>query len=196
MFGVHRACWRAPLQDLPRLRHRLERLVLDRGLGKPRRVRRGDHVGPRGERGPRCCRGLRRCSGTRGTGARPGPSCRPLPVGTDEATVDENSGPALHDVLANDTDVDEDELTLESVDVDSAEGTATIEDGKIEFTPAADFSGTATVTYVVTDGTETDTGELVITAARNTIETCGSGTKRVSTQAARPTTTTAAVLTR
>jgi hypothetical protein len=86
------------------------------------------------------------------------------PVAVDDtATVDENSAAADHDVVANDTDVDGDELTLESVDVDPAEGTATIVGNKVQFTPAADFTGTATVTYVVTDGTDDDTGELVIT---------------------------------
>jgi hypothetical protein len=86
------------------------------------------------------------------------------PVAVDDtATINENSAAADHDVVANDTDVDEDALTLESVDVDPAEGTATIVDNKVHFTPAADFNGTATVTYVVTDGELDDTGELVIT---------------------------------
>jgi hypothetical protein len=86
------------------------------------------------------------------------------PVAVDDtATIDENSAAADHDVLDNDTDVDEDTLTLKSVDVDPAEGTATIVGNQVHFTPAADFSGTATVTYVVTDGELDDTGELVIT---------------------------------
>ena len=86
------------------------------------------------------------------------------PVAVDDtATIDENSAAADHDVLDDDTDVEGDELTLESVDVDAAEGTASIVDNMVRFTPAADFTGTATVTYVVTDGTADDTGELVIT---------------------------------
>jgi hypothetical protein len=81
----------------------------------------------------------------------------------DVATVAEDSGAADHDVLDNDTDADGDELTLESVSIDPSEGTVSIHDNEVRYTPAADFNGTATITYVVTDGTADATGELVVT---------------------------------
>jgi hypothetical protein len=48
---------------------------------------------------------------------------------------------------------------------DSSLGTVAInaDNTTIDFTPAADANGTATVTYTVSDGTTTDTGDLVIT---------------------------------
>ncbi|WP_455200544.1 Ig-like domain-containing protein, partial [Kaarinaea lacus] len=58
------------------------------------------------------------------------------------------------DVLANDTDNDGDNLSIESI-VDGAIGTATIVSGppvSIEYTPQSDQYGEDTLTYVVNDG--------------------------------------------
>ncbi len=79
----------------------------------------------------------------------------------DEATVGEE-GLVTIDVLANDTDVDGPTKTLTAVSVDSAQGTAAIVDGKIEFTAATDFNGTATITYTVSDGDLSDQGSVTV----------------------------------
>lgn len=75
------------------------------------------------------------------------------------------------DVLVNDTDVDNADngnagLTIKanSLMVDAAQGTAVINNGKIDFTPAAGFSGSATITYVVSDGATPTAGEATGTA--------------------------------
>ncbi|QZA81823.1 retention module-containing protein [Deefgea piscis] len=57
--------------------------------------------------------------------------------------------PAL--LLANDSDPDGDTLTIISVQ-NAVHGTVAIVDGKIVFTPAADYHGPASFTYTVSDG--------------------------------------------
>lgn len=54
-------------------------------------------------------------------------------------------------LTANDTDADLDQLSVVGVS-SVVGGTAVIEDGGIRFTPAADFNGTASFTYEVSDG--------------------------------------------
>lgn len=84
----------------------------------------------------------------------------------DSATTGEDT-PVTVNVLANDTDVDGDTLTLVSNGVlvlgGTPVGTAIVQDGKIKFTPAANFYGTATITYTVTDGTVQKTATVTIT---------------------------------
>ncbi|QKJ66661.1 retention module-containing protein [Deefgea piscis] len=57
--------------------------------------------------------------------------------------------PAL--LLANDSDIDGDILTITSVQ-NAEHGTVAMVDGKIVFTPAADYHGPASFTYTVSDG--------------------------------------------
>jgi hypothetical protein len=113
------------------------------------------------------------------------------PVAVDDTgTAAEGSGPALYDVLANDTDPDPGaSLTIDSVDVDGAPGTASIVDGRIQFTPAAGFTGDATIRYVVSDGTLTDDGTLTVSVIVDatppvvTAPTVAFGTGRVRSSA-------------
>jgi VCBS repeat-containing protein len=68
----------------------------------------------------------------------------------DAATVLED-GSLLVDVLANDVDPDGDALTVTSVS--AGRGTVAIEaDGRIRYTPPADFNGTDTISYTISDG--------------------------------------------
>jgi hypothetical protein len=82
----------------------------------------------------------------------------------DTATVEENSGLSSTNVIANDTDIDGDTLSLTAV---STAGTGTVAvnaDGlSVDYTPATNFYGTETITYIVSDGTLTDSGTLTIT---------------------------------
>lgn len=55
------------------------------------------------------------------------------------------------DVLANDSDIETDELTIASVS-DPGNGTAVITSGKVVYTPAEDFVGTDTFNYTIVDG--------------------------------------------
>ncbi|WP_136635757.1 Ig-like domain-containing protein [Pseudooceanicola onchidii] len=83
-------------------------------------------------------------------------------AGDDTAEVDEDTSITI-DVLANDSDPDGDPLTITDV-TDPANGTATVVDGKIVYTPDADFNGTDTITYTVTDPDgNTDTATVTVT---------------------------------
>src|SRR5690606_12662910 len=69
----------------------------------------------------------------------------------DSATTAEDT-PVTIDVVGNDTDVDGPALSIKSATVDPAQGAVSIVDGKLVFTPAPNFAGSATLTYVSTDG--------------------------------------------
>ena len=67
----------------------------------------------------------------------------------DTATMDEDAAPITIDVLANDSDVDGDSLVISTASADV--GTATIVNNQIQYTPAANANGVATVTYTASD---------------------------------------------
>jgi uncharacterized delta-60 repeat protein len=72
------------------------------------------------------------------------------PVATaDTATMDEDAAPITIDVLANDSDVDGDSLVISTASADV--GTATIVNDQIQYAPAANANGVATVTYTASD---------------------------------------------
>ena len=86
------------------------------------------------------------------------------PVATaDTANMDEDAAPITIDVLANDSDVDGDSLVISTASAD--EGTATIINNQIQYTPAANANGVATVTYTASDnngGTASSTLTITI----------------------------------
>ncbi|AEF55073.1 retention module-containing protein [Marinomonas posidonica] len=86
------------------------------------------------------------------------------PVAVDDtATGTEDGGVITIDVLANDSDVDGDTLTITDASVPEEQGTVAIVDGKLEFTPAENFNGEATISYEISDGTTTDTADVTVT---------------------------------
>ena len=85
------------------------------------------------------------------------------PDAVDDASGTDQGAPVTIDVLGNDTDVDGDTLTIQSVGT-PANGTAQIVAGKIVYTPAAGFVGTDTFTYTISDGNGgTDTATVTVT---------------------------------
>ncbi|MEH0715325.1 tandem-95 repeat protein [Vibrio owensii] len=85
------------------------------------------------------------------------------PVANDDSTTTDEDMPVTIDVLPNDSDVDGDTLTIVNASVPAEQGTVEIVDGKLVFTPAEDFNGEATITYVVTDGELTDEATVLVT---------------------------------
>lgn len=73
----------------------------------------------------------------------------PPVASADNATAFEDRAVTI-DALDNDSDVDQDGLTLTILDTQN--GSAVVTDGKVVFTPATNFNGTATVSYQVSDG--------------------------------------------
>ena len=80
-------------------------------------------------------------------------------------SVNEDALAANFDVVANDTDVDLDALSLLSVGTPTNGGTATLNAGLLSYAPAANVNGTETVSYVVTDGGLNATGTVTFTIA-------------------------------
>ncbi|CAN5506865.1 hypothetical protein BH09ACT8_BH09ACT8_16510 [soil metagenome] len=65
-------------------------------------------------------------------------------------------------LLANDTNPRGTALTISGVGT-AAHGSATVADGTVTYTPAADFNGTDSFTYTVTDGLTTATATVTVT---------------------------------
>ncbi len=91
------------------------------------------------------------------------------PVAADDtATLTEDTPfSSTVSLIANDTDADGDPLTAVAGTFATAQGgsVAINADGSYSYTPAANFSGTDSFTYTVTDGTLTDTGTVTLTVA-------------------------------
>jgi VCBS repeat-containing protein len=78
----------------------------------------------------------------------------------DSYAVPKNTSMAL-DVLANDSDVDGDDLSVTAVTTPS-NGTATISGTLVLYTPEIDFGGTDVFSYIISDGVLTDTAVVTI----------------------------------
>ena len=87
----------------------------------------------------------------------------------DETTAEDT--PVIVDVLTNDTDADGDTLTVTGVTTGPSNGTCVVNaDGTITYTPDANYSGTDTFTYAISDGnggTDTATVTITINAAND-----------------------------
>ena len=80
----------------------------------------------------------------------------------DEATTNEDEAVAIN-VLANDKDVDEDDLTVE-VSQPPGNGSVTVNDDKtITYTPNDNFNGSDSFEYRISDGKQDDTAKVTIT---------------------------------
>ncbi|NNF10470.1 MAG: tandem-95 repeat protein [Acidimicrobiia bacterium] len=87
------------------------------------------------------------------------------PLMTDDAAVVAEDSSVTVDVLANDSDIDGDSLSVAGVSA-PASGTAMLNpDGTVTYAPAPDFFGTDSFTYAATDGTVTVIGTITVTVA-------------------------------
>ncbi|MDE0802471.1 MAG: Ig-like domain-containing protein [Acidimicrobiales bacterium] len=108
------------------------------------------------------------------------------PTAVDD-TAETTSGTAVTvDAAANDTDVEDDTLTVTGVS-DGVNGTATVTDGDVVYTPDDDFVGTEVLTYTVSDGNGgEDEGEITIEVSAEEVDDT-----TTTTTATTPTTTAA-----
>jgi VCBS repeat-containing protein len=86
------------------------------------------------------------------------------PVANDDAATTDEDVAVTVDVLANDSDIDGDTLTVDSV-TQPTNGSAVINlDGTVTYAPDADFNGSDSFTYTVADGNGgSDTATVTIT---------------------------------
>lgn len=85
----------------------------------------------------------------------------------DAATVDQDSNVSVIDVLSNDSDPDQDNLTISEITY-SGSGQATISNNNVSYMPAAGFSGSETIIYTIQDpsfATDSATLTISVTAA-------------------------------
>ncbi|MCF6189189.1 MAG: Ig-like domain-containing protein [Cocleimonas sp.] len=83
----------------------------------------------------------------------------------DSDSTDMNT-PVTIDVAGNDTDPENDNLTIDSFTQGAQGGTVTKVNGKLVYTPATGFVGTDTFTYTISDGNGgTDTATVTVTVA-------------------------------
>jgi DNA/RNA endonuclease G (NUC1) len=85
------------------------------------------------------------------------------PVGVDDSVATDEDNSVSVDVVANDTDVDGDNRSLQSVG-SAGHGSVAIVGGQAQYSPAANFNGSDSFTYVVSDGhSGTATGSVHVT---------------------------------
>ena len=89
----------------------------------------------------------------------------PVAVNDTASTNEDTALTSSADLVANDTDADGDSLSVTAGTFTTSQSGSLVlaADGSYTYTPAANFSGTDTVDYTLTDGTATDTGTLTIT---------------------------------
>ena len=85
------------------------------------------------------------------------------PVAVDDLDSIAEDGSSTVDVLANDSDVEGDTLTIQSVTQGVNGSVVDNGDGTVTYTPAADWNGVDTFTYTVSDGALTDTATVTVT---------------------------------
>ena len=84
------------------------------------------------------------------------------PVAAADAATTTEDTPTTIDVLANDTDAEDDPLTITST-TDGTDGATAIAAGQITYTPNPDTNGTDTFTYTIDDGTgQTSTASVTV----------------------------------
>jgi large repetitive protein len=74
----------------------------------------------------------------------------PVPVAANDTATTAEDTPVTVNVLANDSDPDLDPLTV--ISAVASVGTATVVGNQVQYTPPANFNGTATITYRISDG--------------------------------------------
>ena len=91
----------------------------------------------------------------------------PAPVAVDDTATTNEDTPVLISVLPNDSDPDGDPLDGHCGQRASV-GTATIVGNQVQYTPPANFNGTATITYTISDG-QGGTATATITVTVNPV---------------------------
>ena len=73
------------------------------------------------------------------------------PIAKSDSAITDQGKPILIDVLANDSDIDNDQLTISQV-TSPKDGNTVIENSKVKYTPNANFAGSDNFDYTISDG--------------------------------------------
>jgi large repetitive protein len=90
----------------------------------------------------------------------------PAPVAVNDSAATNEDTPVLIPVLPNDSDPDGDPLSV--ISAAATVGTATVVGNQVQYTPPANFNGTATITYTISDG-QGGTATATITVTVNPV---------------------------
>ena len=90
------------------------------------------------------------------------------PVANDDSATTEEDVAVTINLVANDTDIDGDSLSIESVGTASNGSVVNNGNGTVTYTPNAGFFGSDSFTYVVSDGSATDTATVRVTVTEVT----------------------------
>lgn len=85
------------------------------------------------------------------------------PVAVDDTSVTNEDNAVVINLLSNDTDVDGDALTIDSVSQPANGNVVSNGDGTVTYTPASGFFGVDSFSYTVTDGSLTDSANVSVT---------------------------------
>ncbi|MEC8474026.1 MAG: S8 family serine peptidase [Planctomycetota bacterium] len=91
------------------------------------------------------------------------------PVANDDSATTKEDVAVTIDLVSNDTDIDGDSLSIESVSAASNGSVVNNGNGTVTYTPNAGFFGSDSFTYVVSDGSATDTATVSVTVTEVTI---------------------------
>ena len=110
-------------------------------------------------------------SATGGCPAPPAEGNKAPGAGVDYVTVVKNKYSDPIEVLKNDNDEDGDEISLVSASSNQSNGIidVNVNKGTIAYIPAPEFTGSETIFYTITDGTDQSNGVLYVTVEENTI---------------------------
>jgi large repetitive protein len=92
----------------------------------------------------------------------------PVPVAVNDTATTAEDTPVTVAVLPNDSDPDGDPLTV--IAAAASVGTASVVGNQVQYTPPANYNGTATITYTISDGqggTATATLTITVTAVND-----------------------------
>jgi large repetitive protein len=92
----------------------------------------------------------------------------PVPVAANDTATTAEDTPVTVNVLTNDSDPDGDPLTV--IAASASVGTASIVGNQVRYTPPANYNGTATISYTISDGqggTATATLTVTVTAVND-----------------------------
>jgi hypothetical protein len=92
----------------------------------------------------------------------------PPAAGANSYTVEANTTAATFTVLANDTDIDGDTLTITDLSATDNGGTVSVSDSALSYSPALNFFGTESFSYTISDGNgATATASVTVTVVDN-----------------------------